>query len=263
MSEKEIKVDVHVLCYNEEKIVPFMLDYWDKFATNVYVYDNYSTDRSVELLSKETRFNVEIIYTDTENKFNDMVNVTIKNNDWKKSRGESDFVVVSDFDEALYSENIMSELLYMKNNKQTICFPEIYELYSLDFPVYDKNKLIHEIVENGMYNKSFGKKILFNPNEISEINYSVGAHNCNPIGNINYYDRENIFMFHCKQLSIDYVIKKYRDSESRLSDVNKQYNWGVQYAYPDDKIVKILKDELDSCVKLNTIFKNENTSNNK
>ena len=126
----KVKVDVYVLCYNEEMLVPFMLDYWAKFATNVYVLDNNSTDNSVQMLSQENRFNVEIISYESNNELNDSIYLELKNNAWKRSIGKCDFVVVCDFDEALFSVSITEELQYMLANEQTICFPTIFDMYS-------------------------------------------------------------------------------------------------------------------------------------
>ncbi len=46
-----MKVDVYVLCYNESKLVPFALDYWAKFASNVYVLDNSTFASSITPLA--------------------------------------------------------------------------------------------------------------------------------------------------------------------------------------------------------------------
>ena len=252
--EKDIKVDVYVLCYNEEKLVPFMLDYWNEFATNVYVLDNQSTDKSVELLLAETRFNVEIISYQSNNELNDAIYLELKNNVWKRSIGKCDFVVVCDFDEALFGKNIMNELSYMKENNQTICFPTTFNMFSNDFPSYNKNMLLHDVVKTGVDYYSFGKRVLFNPNQIKEINYDPGAHSCHPIGNIRYYDKNNIYLFHFKYLSIEYVLNRYALYRNRLSEVNKKYKWGFQYNDEDNKTIKYFNSELSRCININSFL---------
>ena len=52
-----MKLNWYTLCYNEEIIIPYVIDYWKKIINDginlkVIVYDNHSTDNSVELLSK-------------------------------------------------------------------------------------------------------------------------------------------------------------------------------------------------------------------
>lgn len=241
--KKDIIVDVYVLCYNEDKIIKFALDYFSQFATNVYVLDNESTDNSIELLKKEKRFNVEIINYESNNELNDSIYLDLKNNIWKRSIGKCDFVVICDMDEMLFSPNIMNELRYMKENDKTICFPNIYNMISNTFPEYN-SKLLHTIVKNGVYNPEFGKKILFNPNLINEINYTPGCHSCNPSGVVNYYDRNNIYLFHFKLLSIDYVLDRKNMYANRMSKINKENGWGFQYVEEENKTINFFNDYL-------------------
>jgi hypothetical protein len=237
ITKNDIKVDVYVLCYNEEVLIPFMLDYWNEFATNVYVLDNYSTDNSLNLLKSETRFNVEISQHSTDNTFRDDINMFIKNNIWKYSVGKCDFVMVSDLDEVIYSKNILYELYRMKNEDCTIWKHKTYDMITREFPIYN-GKFLHEIVKTGIIAKfDWGKDILFDPNKISEINYSPGAHNCNPIGYCKYFNDSDICMFHFKYLSIEYVINKYKMYKDRLSSINKMNGWGVQYNYEETRII--------------------------
>jgi len=251
----KVKVDVYVLCYNEEMLVPFMLDYWAKFATNVYVLDNNSTDNSVQMLSQENRFNVEIISYESNNELNDSIYLELKNNAWKRSIGKCDFVVVCDFDEALFSVSITEELQYMLANEQTICFPTIFDMYSEKFPVYEENKLLHEIITTGVKYVSFGKRIIFNPNKISEINYTPGAHSCNPVGYVKYYDGEKIFLFHYKHLSIEYVLERYKMYRERLSSINKKLGHGIQYSFEDQKTITLFNETIKTCIKINNEIK--------
>lgn len=222
---EDIIVHIHVLCYNEEKIIPFILDYWNEIATKVFVYDNNSTDNSIELLKNEKRFEIEIIPFGND-VLNDWFNRDFKNQIWKKSKNKCDFVIVSDFDEVIYSPNIMDELKYMKINNQTICNPISYDIISFLFPEHDKNLLPHNIL-NGYDNSLYRKKILFNPNEIEEINFQVGCHFNRPIGNINYYDNSNIYLFHFKMLSPDYILYRYKKYVDRLSENNKNLGLGM------------------------------------
>lgn len=251
-----MKVDVYVLCYNEERLIPFMLDYWATFATNVYVLDNESTDNSIKLLKNENRFNVEIITYKTNNELNDLKYLELKNNIWKNSIGKCDFVMVCDMDEALFSPNIIEELTYMKHNNMTILFPKIYNMFSNNFPIYEPNKFLHEIVCNGIEYQSFGKRVLFDPNKITEINYQPGAHQCSPVGIINYYDRNKIFLLHYKFLSIQYVLDRYRMYHERMSDINKQYKWGFQYGEESHKTINYFNSEMEKIINVNEIINN-------
>lgn len=231
-----MKIHAYILCWNEELLTPFMLDYYAKFVDKLHILDNGSTDKTLELIKKETRFEIEIIPYNSDNKLNDQKHIEIKNNIWKESRGQADFVWISDFDEFPFALDMQKELQYMFDNQQTICYPEIYDLYSLNFPDYQKDKLLHEIVQFGVHNQSFGKQALFNPNKIKEINYSPGAHSCQPIGDVKYYDKHDIYLFHGKNISIDYVANRHIEYKKRLSAINKERGWGIHYNHTKKEV---------------------------
>ena len=119
------KIHAYVVCWNEMDNIPFVVDYWKRFAERVIVYDNGSDDGSVEYLSQYPWIEVRQFKT---NGFDDTANMNIKNSCWKESIGIADFVVVSDLDECLYSPVLESELDYMKVNDITICGPRQYAL---------------------------------------------------------------------------------------------------------------------------------------
>jgi hypothetical protein len=255
ITKNDVKVDVYVLCYNEEALIPFMLDYWNEFATNVYVLDNYSTDNSINLLKAENRFNVEIIQHSSDNTFNDYINMQLKNNMWKNSIGKCDFVMVSDFDEVIYSKSILSELYRMKYEGCTIWRHKTYDMITKEFPIYN-GKFLHEIVKTGILSDfNWGKDILFDPNKIIEMNYCAGSHNCNPVGYCKYFNDSDIYMFHFKYLSIEYVISRYKMYRDRLSNMNRMYGWGVQYDYEETRIIdefdNMYNKKLDVLIELN------------
>lgn len=228
--EKELIVDVYVICYNELRITKFVLDYWNEFATNVYVYNNQSTDGCIELMKQETRFNIEIIDFDTNGKLDDYRHSDIKNNEWKKSKGKADFVVVSDFDEILFSKNIMTELKHMKKNGYSVCQPNTYNMFSETMPEYD-GQLLHNLIQTGYYDPLFGKMILFDPNKINEIKYCPGAHTARPIGEVKFYKKHGIFMLHFKNIDFNFLYEKHKKYAQRLSEYNLRYFWGIHYKY--------------------------------
>ena len=99
------KIALITLCYNESKIMPFVIDYWKQFVTHAYVFDNGSTDSSREILSKYDWITVIDYSHLTGNKLDDIMNANIKNNFWKTIKDNYDWIVVCDFDECLYCDD--------------------------------------------------------------------------------------------------------------------------------------------------------------
>lgn len=244
-----MNIELYTLCYNEIKIMPFVIQYWNNIKNAVddfhaYVYDNGSNDGSVEYLKQYDWITVEHFNSDG---FNDAVNRNIKNNVWKTSRERNvDFVIVCDFDECLYYPDIKYYFKCLKEKDDTVIQPIWCEAFTTTFPkvtgelLHKHQDVVFAINNDNPNNDS--KSIVFNPNKIKEINYSVGAHTCCPTGDV--HKDSTGFLIHLKHLSKDYVDDRYGEYSKRLSQINKKMHWGFQYdlskaendAWFDDKI---------------------------
>ena len=87
MSKKPI-VHAFFLCYNEENILPHLIRYYSTFCEQITIMDNGSTDNSVKIA--ESFKNVDVIPFESNEEFNDLVHIKLKNNVWKSSVGFAD-----------------------------------------------------------------------------------------------------------------------------------------------------------------------------
>ena len=139
----------------------------------------------------------------------------------------------------------------MKEEGYTICAPSWYDFISEEIPIYTKGKLLHEISNKA--NKGCGKVVLFNPNKIVDINYTVGSHTCNPNGDIKYYN-DGIYVLHInKHLSFEYLLKKYKELNNRQSDTNKRNHWCIHYAFSEQKLKQYYDNDLSKAINFNNL----------
>ena len=227
-----MKIEVYAICYNEEKLLPYFLRHYQRFA-DVIIYDNYSTDHSVEIAQKA---GAKIIPYDSGNTLNDLIYIQIKNNCWKGSK--ADWVIVGDADEFVYCPHLLDIL---QNTEYTAFEPKWYEMFSVEFPttegqIYDEVKLGHE---------AWPKLNLFRPTEIKEMNYEVGCHLVHPEGNVklNYADSD-IRTLHMRHLGKQYIIDRNGAYARRMSEVNKQNRWGWHLAQTPEQISAGFDEEI-------------------
>jgi len=45
-------IDVFTTCYNEEIILPYFIRHYKQFARNITIYDNMSTDNSINIIEE-------------------------------------------------------------------------------------------------------------------------------------------------------------------------------------------------------------------
>jgi hypothetical protein len=221
-----MKIHAHILAWNEEKILPFTLDYYSNICEKIFIYDNMSTDSSDEIYKKYDK--VEVIKWDSNNEINEINYINIKNNEYKKySRGSGvDWVIVCDCDEILYHSNLINVLQKYKEIGVTV--PKVcgHDMVSETFPNYD-GKLITEKVKIGSDRyQPMCKNIIFNPNV--DVSFGVGAHSFSTTNGV-FSETEELKLLHYKFLGKDYVKKLYIDRAKRLSEFNKQNKFGEHY----------------------------------
>jgi hypothetical protein len=247
--KKKIIIHLYTICWNEEKMLPFFLDYYSDYVDKITVFDNYSTDNSEQILKRYK--NVKVLKYNSDNKINEILYLKIKNNSWKKSSGKADFVIVCDIDEFLYSEDLAQIIKYIKENKYTIVKPFGYQMVSEFYPDYRKEKKITDIVKTGYSdNKWLSKSILFDPNKIIEINYSPGCHECSPTGKINFYKSINLKFLHYKDLSIDHLVQRKKELGMRLSQINIENGWATYYLEEEAKTIEEFESRVKKSVKI-------------
>jgi len=234
-----MKIIAYAICYNEEAMLPFYLRHYLSFCDHVVVYDNCSTDRSVEICKGFA--NVTVITYNTSNVIRDDVYLQIKNNCWKSMIGNSmaDWVIVGDIDEFVYHPDIRGEL---ERTWATIITPDLFNMFSPFFPVTKGQ--IYEQVTNGI--SGGGKANLFRPADIREINYDPGCHVAHPEGNILWDTESGIKTLHNKFMGLEHTLARKRLSESRLSELNKAMGWGVHYSVPEEQAVREFYEGLDN-----------------
>lgn len=228
-------VHYYAICWNEEKMLPFMFQYYDQFVDRYTIYDNYSDDRSEDII--RSKKNAEIKKFRTEG-IDDIAYIKIKNNCWKRSRGKADYVIVCDIDEFIYHKDIHHALSMLKDNKYSIVKPFGYNMFSHDYPAYIDKQLITDKVRRGVRIPMFDKCILFDPHSIVEINYRPGAHECYPWGRVKTYRGEEIKLLHYKNIGLEALLERNRSYVTRLSKENIENNYGTEYLKKEQLIIQ-------------------------
>jgi hypothetical protein len=241
------KIDMHVLCWNEEKMIPYFLNHYENLVSRIFVYDNKSNDDSTKLLKKHPK--VTIISYDTNGEIRDDAYLQIKNTGWKNSKNNADIVIVCDMDEFLYADDLRSTILEFHNSDYTVVKPTGYDMITSDFS-FDYTDKLTNLVKTGYRNDLFDKFVMFKPNEINEINYRGGCHFAVPSGNVKLFENK-LMLLHYKRLGLKYHLNKMRSYKKRLSDFNRTHKLGYEYDFEE---VKHINDFNDNLVKKNKII---------
>lgn len=226
---KPVKTLLLTITYNEEKLLPFFIDYYKRYVDKMIFYDGMSTDNSLNIINSYKNL-VDIEISDFYNRddADEELFLEIKNNQWKQYKDEYDYVLIVDVDEIIYYPNEFI-IDVMRTNGYTIIKPNGYSMISLE----DKDV---RTIRTGFRDIMYDKCCLFNMKEIQEINYLPGAHKCNPVGNIKYFEHPDLKLLHYKYIGLENHLKRTKMNRERLSPQNKVKGWGVHNLANDNQI---------------------------
>lgn len=219
-----MKIHAHILSWNEEKILPYTLDYYSKICDKIFIHDNMSTDSSDDIYKRYEK--VKVLKWDSNNEINEFNYTKIKSNAYKIYSRDADWVIVCDCDEFLYHENLMEKLDEYKKNGITIPQIDGHDMVSESFPEYDGNSITDKIKIGSETYQPMCKNIIFDPK--IDVEYGIGGHSINSKqGKLS--PTAELKLLHYKFLGKEYVKNIYISRAKRLSEFNKQNKLGEHY----------------------------------
>jgi len=226
---------LYVLCYNESILIRETIDhYQSRFPKiKITILDNESTDDSVAIATLK---GCKILSWSSSG-IDDNQYMEFKNNIWKTvlPREEEDvWIIVADMDEWL---SITGDELQYENDRgttilSTLGYNIIGNSLQRDLTDIDLHSLTH-----GFYWPDENKSVCFKRSAIQEMNYAIGAHKCQPIGNIVYSERKYILK-HMEPLGLPFMIYKFTERYKRTEKKRNEGEWWAGLHYSDN-VVKI------------------------
>jgi glycosyltransferase involved in cell wall biosynthesis len=222
-------ITIYTIAYNESLFLQFMIDHYrSRFpGCHIVVYDNYSTDNTVEIAKAN---NCYIRYFNTNNQINDLKYLEVKNHVWKQAL--TDWVLVCDVDELVdISEQTLKE---EERLGSTVIKFAGYNMVNMS------DNLDISSIKYGVRSLDYDKRYLFNKKFVEEINYKPGCHQAEPTGHIVVSDK-NYLAYHYKYFNLDYLVARHKLFSSRLSSINKENYWGNSYQYNEIEITALFQ----------------------
>ena len=247
------------LCRNEEEIIPFVSQYWSRIADHVVVYDNHSTDSSVELLSKIP--NVEIRYFESDGQ-NEFVQKAIKENAYLEFKDKYDIIIITDMDEIFYfKDNAIFDDFLLGGYAILAC--NIYSLCESHRPKFNGSQLLHQMAHKFYKQKmnhmqgfeDYSKLSIFNCHVVDKVVMSVGQHYVStyPVTNIMLVN--NGFCLHIdKGLDEEFYVSKRKRMGENLSEINKRFGMACEYLKSEEESRKEYREHQEKSFDLNEII---------
>jgi len=225
-----MQIHLYLLCFNEEIMLPKTVEHYKRYIPNckITIYDNESTDNSVNIARS---LGCSIVSWNSNNEINDIMYRDIKNKCWKDVH--DGWIIVADMDEWLCVSE--QDLIEEYNQGTTILTVKGFNMIGDSKRVDLKDIDVHGLTD-GIYCIGESKRLCFLREKIQEMNYSCGAHRCNPTGEIVYSEKIYINK-HMVYLGLDFWINKNKVRFVRATSMQK-IGLAVHYSDNDEILNK-------------------------
>ncbi len=230
-----MKITLYIICYNEQLILPHLLNYYSTIVDKIVVYDNESTDNTLKILN-EYKGNLEIRTFKTNQQLRDDIHSKIKNTCWIGD--DSDYCIINDADEFIYHPFGLRN--YLEQNKDyDYITSEGYQMVSDEFPS-DYSKLIMDQIKTGVFDEYYCKLNIINPKRVIDINFKPGNHEVHyevvdPV--LKTIENSGVKLLHYKFIGEDYILNRWKHYPNRMSSPNLKNGWGRHYTQSTDQVL--------------------------
>jgi len=238
-----MKVNIFILCYNEEILLPHTIQHYKKYLPNccITILDNYSVDNSVKI-AEELGCKIHYWKSKRHEGIDDLEYINLKNNFWKSVKNE--WIIMCDMDEWLCLKE--SDLIQEARNGVTIITTNGVNVVG-DSKLEDLSDIDLHVLNKGIPNSRESKYLCFLSGKIKEIHYGIGAHNINPIGIIKYSN--NVYYNkHMCYLGLEFYRKKMKDRYTRILEQRKEIrSFGCHYTN-SDKVIEARYNKINNTI---------------
>jgi hypothetical protein len=232
------KVHLYTLCWNDRRMLPHFFEHYNPIVDLFFIFDNGSTDGSLEMLAGDERVRVSHFRTE----FDSFAETELRLSEemWKNSRDLAEWVLVSDIDEHVYHEDLPSYLRTCRERDVTAIQAVGYEMISDEFP--GTGRRLCDVVTSGVRCPTLDDKMcLFDPSAITQSNFTHGRHFAFPKGRVRWPSLPEVLLLHYKKLGLDYEMTRSAELRRGLGLTDIERNWGYQYLLTPEEITERFK----------------------
>jgi glycosyltransferase involved in cell wall biosynthesis len=223
---EKLTIGLITLCYNEEKILPHFLRFYQPLVDWMVFFDGMSTDKTRDLIHQFPH--TSIVNHDTGGKVDDLENIRVKNEAYKEMG--ADYFIVVDCDEFLYHPDLRFLVASLDKHGYNAIQSAAWQMVGDEMPTPDRP--IAEQIQWGVrdeYTKTWFDKVCVFKKEV-DIRYETGAHTQHAL-NMRLAPGKPVSLLHYKWLCREDVERKARDV--KLSYSNHHLRLGYE---PDTDI---------------------------
>jgi hypothetical protein len=213
----------------------FMFKHYDPFVTRYIVYDDGSSDGSLEILRRHPKVDLRRLPPYSDPSSRTLSAVKYFNQVWLESRGSADWVIVTDIDEHIYHPDLADYLQVCQAMGVSLIPALGYQMLSERFPEPDDLLLCNNLTKGAPWER-MSKLGLFAPDLIEATNYETGRHSCAPTGQIVLPPRDELLLLHYKYLDLQRTQARHEQCATRSRATDIANGWGHRYLWSKEQL---------------------------
>ena len=246
---QKTSINIFILCYNEELVIPHTIRHYRTHfpSANITIYDNESTDRSREIAAES---GCRVVSWGSGNIQNEYIQQNIKNDVWKS---ESPFVevkidprpewsgpgwkIIVDMDEWL--EITEQDLAYEEAEGNTIL-----RIKGVNVMGQSQHPLLVDVSPDEFHQWNLvadwdaeNKHLCILSPQITNMNYTRGAHGCKPEGERVQYSKRIYYNKHMENLGLPFFIRKF-SLRAKRNEIMQTRSINLHYTDDVDKLTE-------------------------
>lgn len=213
-------------------MIPYFFRHYNGLADRFFIFDNGSTDGSLELLAGDER--VSVTHWDVQGDSFVIEAARLANRCWKQSRGQADWVLTAEVDEHLHHPDLPAYLDSCARRGITAIEAIGYDMIADRFPTEDRP--LWQLVTGGVRSFGMDKLAIFDPAAIRETNYEAGRHKALPTGRVVREPAKQVRLLHYKFLGAEYVAERNALLAHGIRPGDSAQGWGAHWTLAYDEV---------------------------
>lgn len=223
-----LRIHLYAQCWNDEFMLPFFFRHYDGIVDRYIIYDDGSADESLALLTNHPRTEVRSFPRSCPESFV-LSEQAFSNQCWKESRGEADWVIVTDIDEHLFHLGLRHYLFDASRQGITLVPALGFQMIADELPA-GQQRLSRTCLLGAPWIQML-KPSIFNPAAIAEINFGVGRHTADPAGDVWAPPTDEVLLLHYKYLNVRRTHARHQELLSRMGPLDSARKFGHKYRW--------------------------------
>lgn len=235
------RIDLYTRCWNDAHMLGFFFRHYDPVVQRYVVFDDGSTDRSLDLLRSNPKVELRAMPEPSDPTSYVASGVALFDECWKESCGRADWVIITDIDEHLYHPQLKDYLSHCARHGVSVVPALGYQMMAEKFP--PESCLLSEACTLGAPYPLMSKLNIFSPDKIQKVEFEPGRHNVSLWGSVVAPARDELLLLHYKYLGFENTLRRYQQYNTRRKPRDVAMHWGFQYSWSTSE----LREAWDQC----------------